>query len=161
MRCGVVRTKWEKYWVAGWDNRFPTPSNAEGRATPPSSNVRNCRNGQILFGGSGSKRDGGLNVLGFQAREIGKNLFGRISGSQAGEYGAQSDTRALENRFPAADSLVADDALFVVLQIAGVFRIAGCAAHGACLNFSQFILSSGAVLITRDRRLQALSGNLP
>jgi hypothetical protein len=62
-------------------NRFPTPSN-EGWGTRPSSNARNRRNGQVFFGGSGGKRDGGLNVLGFQTGKIGKNVFGGMSGGK-------------------------------------------------------------------------------
>jgi integrase-like protein len=80
--------------------------------------VRNRWYGQVLFGGSGSKCNGGLNVLGFQTREIDKNISGGISARQAREYGAQNDTRALEYRLPAANSSVADDALFVAFQIA-------------------------------------------
>jgi hypothetical protein len=76
--------------------------------------VRNCRNGQVLFGRGSGKHNGGLNVLGFQARKISQNVFGGISASQAREYGAESDTRASEYRFPTADSTIADDALFVV-----------------------------------------------
>lgn len=69
------------------------------------------------------ERDGGLNVFGFEAGEIGKNFVGGISGSEAGEYGTQGDARALKDRFSAAGSFVADSSLFVV------FGVAGCAAH--------------------------------
>ncbi len=47
--------------------------------------MRNFGNGQVFRGGSGSKRNGGLNVVGFQARGIGENLFDGIAISDAGE----------------------------------------------------------------------------
>jgi hypothetical protein len=74
--------------------------------------VRNARDGQVFLGGSGGKSDGRLNVLSLQARKIDKDVIGRIPIRQAGKYGSQSDTRALEHGFAAADRLVADDALF-------------------------------------------------
>ena len=82
-----------------------------------------------------------MNVLGFQAWEIGENIFGGISPGQAGEHGAQRDARALEDRLAAADSFIADDALFVV------FPIADCAARGTYLSLVLFILSSAAVFV--------------
>ena len=103
--------------------------------------MRNRWNGQVLFGGSGSKRNGGLNVLGFQAREIDKNISGGISARQAREYGRQSDTRALEYGLPATNSSVADDALFVA------FQIAGCAAHVVDLDFADLITLLGAAFV--------------
>jgi len=101
-------------------------------------NVRNCRNRQVLFGGSGGKRDGGSNVIRFQAREIGKNVFGGISDRQAGEYCAQGDTRALEDRLASTDSSVAYDAFFII------FQITGCAAHVIDLDFAWLIIQLGA-----------------
>ena len=80
--------------------------------------MRNFGNRQVLFGGSGGKRNGSLNVFGSQAGEIPKNFFGGISVSQTGEHSAESDTRALEDGFAAADPLVTNYALFVVFQIA-------------------------------------------
>ena len=103
--------------------------------------MRNRWNGQVLFGGSGSKCNGGLNVLGFQAREIDKNISGGISARQAREYGAQSDARTLEYGLPAANSSVADDALFVA------FQIAGCAGHVIDLHFADFIIPLGAAFV--------------
>jgi hypothetical protein len=49
--------------------------------------MRNSRNGQVLFGRSCGKRNGGLNVFGFQAGKIGKNIFGGISAGQASARG--------------------------------------------------------------------------
>jgi hypothetical protein len=89
--------------------------------------VRNRRNGQVLLGGSGGKRDSGLNVLGFQAREIGKNVLGGISVGQGREYGAQSDARPLEDRLSAADSSITGNALFVGFQVSR-------AIHGTLLD---------------------------
>ena len=46
---------------------------------------------QILFSGSGGECNGGLHILSFQARKIGKNLVDGIAISQARKYRAQSD----------------------------------------------------------------------
>ncbi len=78
--------------------------------------MRNFRQRQILFGRCGSKRNRGLNVLGLQAREIGKNFFGRITGSQAGKHRTQSDARVLEHGLAPADFRITNDPILVVLR---------------------------------------------
>jgi hypothetical protein len=83
-----------------------------------SSNARNGRNRQILFSGSGGKRNRSLNVLRLQGRKILQNLFERIAVSQAGQDCPQSYARAFEDSLSPADRWVADDSVFIVLQIA-------------------------------------------
>jgi hypothetical protein len=53
--------------------------------------VWNFGDRQILFSGSGGECNGGLHILSFQARKIGKNLVDGIAISQARKYRAQSD----------------------------------------------------------------------
>jgi hypothetical protein len=84
---------------------------------------------QVLFGRSGGKRNGGLNILSFQAGKIGKDIFRGVAISQACEYGAQGDAGPFEHGLTTAGSLVPDDPFSVVLEIAS------CVAHVARLKF--------------------------
>jgi hypothetical protein len=81
--------------------------------------VRNCGNWQILFSGSRSERDRGSNVVGFQGGEVGENVFGGISGSEARENRAECDAGSFEDGFAATYTRVAHDLLFVIFGIPG------------------------------------------
>ena len=74
------------------------------------------------------QNNGSLDVFSFQAGKILKNFLSGIAVSQAREHGAQGDARPLEHRLPTADSLVTNDAVWVV------FQIVGSPAHGDCLK---------------------------
>jgi hypothetical protein len=80
--------------------------------------VWNGRNRQVLFSGSGGECNRGLNVLRLQGRKILQNLIGRIAVSQAGQDCPQSYARAFEDSLSPAYRWVADDSVFIVLQIA-------------------------------------------
>jgi hypothetical protein len=80
--------------------------------------VWNGRNRQVLFSGSGGERNRGLNVFRLQSGKILQNLFSRITVSQAGQDCPESHPRAFEDRLSPADRCVADDSVFIVLQIA-------------------------------------------
>ena len=58
------------------------------------------RNWKVRFSGSGSKRDGCLNIFCFQAREVDENLFGGIAVGQARERGTQDDAGPLKTGSP-------------------------------------------------------------
>jgi hypothetical protein len=74
---------------------------------------------QILFSRGCCECDRGSNVVGFQGGEVGENVFGGISGSEACEDGAECDAGPVEDGFPATDTGVADDSLFVIFRISG------------------------------------------
>jgi hypothetical protein len=80
--------------------------------------VWNGRNRQVLFRGSGGECNRGLSVLRLQGRKILQNLFERIAVSQAGQDCPQSYACAFEDGLSPADRWVADDSVFIVLQIA-------------------------------------------
>jgi hypothetical protein len=85
--------------------------------------------GQILFGGGGGESNGGLDVFGFQAGEVGENIFGGISAREAGQYGPKRYARAPKDRLSAANAGVTDDSLYVG------FGIACRTAHGSSREF--------------------------
>lgn len=70
--------------------------------------------GEVFLRGRRGKRDRGADVVIGERRKILEDLPGRCPFSQAGQYRAQRDARALDDGFSARHTRIADDTVLIV-----------------------------------------------